>query len=111
MSNDAVNGCPVAIAVIPVARAVTVTAIAVPGMAVISAAPVAVIPGARPDKDAVYEPARTVVAVWSASVWVIRVVAIRADRGRTHSGNHRTYANAYRDLSMSASSEGEKQNT
>jgi hypothetical protein len=41
-------------------------------------APIAVVPGSGTDEDAAEEPARSVVAVRSASVRVVRVVAIRA---------------------------------
>jgi hypothetical protein len=41
-------------------------------------APIAVVPGSGTDEDAAEEPTRSVVAVRSASVRVVRVVAIRA---------------------------------
>src|SRR5579872_4290030 len=47
----------------------------------------AVVPGASADEDAADKPARAIVAVRRARVWVIRVVAVSAD-GRTNRGDH-----------------------
>jgi hypothetical protein len=41
-------------------------------------------PRASPDEDSVEEPIRAVVTVWRASVWVIIIVAIGADRCRAN---------------------------
>lgn len=110
MTDEPANRGVIRIPVIAVAGAVTVTAITVPGATVVTMTPVAV-PRTCADKDAIHEPARTVVAVRSASIWIIRVVTIGANRSRANAGNYGTYANADRDLRMSTSSEGEKQNT
>jgi hypothetical protein len=50
--------------------------------AIESATPVAAIPRPGADKDATYEPARSVIAVGRASVGIIRIVAVRTDWGR-----------------------------
>jgi hypothetical protein len=42
----------------------------------------AAIPGACADEDAAVEPVGSVIAVRGASVWIIRVIAIAADRCR-----------------------------
>jgi hypothetical protein len=111
MTTEASNRGVIRVASIAITGAVAVTAITVPGPTVITMPPVAVIPRTRADKDAVRKPARTVIAVRSAGIWVIRVVTIGANRSRTNTGNHGTHANTHRDLCASASSEGEKQNT
>src|SRR5271156_1055311 len=53
------------------------------GPAIIWMSP-AVVPGACADKDPAREPARTIVAVGCASVRIVRVIAVRADRRATH---------------------------
>ncbi|MEA2775765.1 MAG: hypothetical protein QOF90_1171, partial [Acetobacteraceae bacterium] len=57
-------------------------AAAVPAAVEPAMAPIAVVPGSGTDEDAAEEPTRSVVAVRSASVRVIRVVAIRAPWSR-----------------------------
>lgn len=106
MVDIAANRGAIRVAVIAVAWA-----IAVPGMAVITVSPVAVIPRARADEDAIYEPVRAVVSVWSAGIWVISIVAVGANWSRPNGSGNGTYANAHRDLSMSTTGDSEEQNT
>jgi hypothetical protein len=78
-----------AVAVIAVSTAVAVTA-------TVATPVVAVVPGAGTDKDAAYEPVRSVIAVGGAIVRGIIVVAIGADwRGAVIDGG--AYANAEGD--------------
>ena len=44
----------------------------------------AVVPGACADKDPAREPTRTVVAVGRASIRIVRVIAVSADRRASH---------------------------
>ncbi len=64
---------------------------------------VSVIPGASADKYAANKPVRPVIPVWSASVRIIAVVSIRANRRRPDARDNRSYANTNRHLSRSAS--------
>jgi len=64
------------------AAIVSTTAIVSTATPVPTAAPVAAIPRASADKEATYEPARSVIAVRRASVGIIRIVAVGTDRSR-----------------------------
>jgi hypothetical protein len=80
-----------------VAASVAVAATVAPAGATIVAAsptptaasPISVIPRAGADEYAASEPVRTVVAIRRASVRVISVVAVRANRSRANSYAHR----------------------
>jgi hypothetical protein len=82
VSNSAVIA--IVIARVPVVSRVPIaTAAIVPAAAVVSAAaPISVVPGAGADKETTHEPARSVVAIGRAGVWVIRIVAPGTDRSR-----------------------------
>jgi hypothetical protein len=101
-SSIAITGTSVPIAV--------AAAIAVHAAVSIS---VAAIPGAGPDKDAAVEPRRSVVPVGRASVGIVSVVAIGADRSRIAIApiDRATNSNANRDLGMRISRGGEQQDT
>jgi len=106
-----VTGSSIAITGTSVPIAVT-AAIAVHAAVSIS---VATIPGAGPDKDAAVEPRRPVVPVRRASVGIIAIVAIGADRSRVAvavSPIHRaTDPNSNRDLGMGISRSREQEDT
>jgi hypothetical protein len=83
--------------------------------AAVSTISVAAIPGAGADKDAAVKPRWSVVPVGRASVGIIAVVAIGADRSRVAvavSPIHRaTDPNSNRDLGMGISRGREQQDT
>ena len=69
------------------AKAITTATVEAPAIettAVETAAVESMEPRASPDEDSVEEPIRAVVAVRRASVWVIIIVSIRANRGRAN---------------------------
>lgn len=75
----------------------------------VSRAPIAVIPGTSADEDAAHEVVRAIVAVGSAGVRIITVVAIGTDRCWSNGDADGTYSNANSDLGLRAS-RSEKQN-
>jgi hypothetical protein len=83
MSESAATGVPVATAGVPVAAPrVAAVVVATP---VSTAAIVAVVPRAGADKDAADEVIGTVKAIRCASVGVVAIVSIRANRSRADS--------------------------
>jgi hypothetical protein len=101
----------IAVAGTPIPIAVT-AAIAVDAAVSIS---VAAIPRPGTDKDAAVEPRRSVVPIRRASVWIVAVVAIRADRSRVAvavTPIHRsTDPNSNRYLGMRIGRGGDQQDT
>jgi hypothetical protein len=85
--------------------------VAVTGVAMtpVVGTPIAVIPGACADEDAVHEPARAVVAIGGASVRIVAIVAVGADGSRTYNGGANAYTDS--DLRMGAAGCGEEQNS
>jgi hypothetical protein len=79
--------------------------------AVIRMAVIAVIPGARSDERAAYEPAGPVEAVRRASVRKVAVIAVSANRGRANAHSDRPHANAHGNLRARAASHNKKQNS
>jgi hypothetical protein len=75
----AVRAASPVIAVSSVIAASSVSASAVIAASIIATSVIPLIPGARANEDAVDEEARTVVSIWRAGVWIIRIVAIRAN--------------------------------
>lgn len=67
----------------------------------------AVIPRARANEDAADEVVRPVIAVWSAGVRIVAVVAVGADRRRAVDGAH---SNGYANLRVGIA-RGKKQNS
>jgi hypothetical protein len=57
-------------------------------------------PGAGANEHSACEPIRSVVAVGSASVWVVSVVAIGADRSRPHGNADRSHSNSDTDSDL-----------
>jgi hypothetical protein len=104
-SSIAITGTSVTIAV----------AAAIAVHAAVSTISVAAIPGAGAEKDAAVKPRRSVVPVGRASVGIIAVVAISADRSRVAvavSPIHRaTDPNSNRDLGMGIGCSREQQDT
>lgn len=90
---------------------VSIVASTIPTVTVIAATVVAatVIPGTSADEDAANEVARTVVAIGCASVWIVAVIPISADRGWTDANSHGANTDADRDLGFGLSGSGEKQ--
>ena len=104
----AVNGSAVARPISP-ARASIVAAPVIPA-AVVGRTPVRVIPGSDAHEHATGKVAGTPIAVRRACVWIIRVVAIGADRLR--SNGHRANSNADSDSHLRLCARGrEKQNS
>jgi hypothetical protein len=68
-------------AVITTATVITAATV-VPTATVVPATPITVVPGAGADEEATHEPARSVVAIGSAGVRIIRVVAPGTDGSR-----------------------------
>jgi hypothetical protein len=71
---------------------------------------VAVVPGAGADEDAAGEVIRSVVAVWSAGVRIVAVVAVSADWRRADGTVYGTYSNAHPNLRVGAA-RSKKQNS
>jgi hypothetical protein len=90
----------------PIAEAPAV--VAESGAAIKAASEVAAIPGARADKHAAYEVVRPVIAIRRASVRIVVVVTIGADRGWSIAPVCGTYSNAERHLRLRVSC-GKKQ--
>jgi hypothetical protein len=89
--------------------AITVAA----AISVATVAPAAVIPRAGANKEAADEPARTVIAVGSAAIRCVRIVAPITDRGTIGIGcvdNRRTDANSNPNLSVCRGRESKRQN-
>src|SRR5262249_21853706 len=63
-----------------------IEAAAIVAVPVVATAPIAVIPGAGADEDAVHEVTRAVVAVGGAGVRIVAVIAIGTDWSGTHDG-------------------------
>lgn len=95
-------------AIISAVAGASVIAAAVVRAAIVAAPVVAVEPRSGADKDAVHKPIRAVVAIGSASIRVVIVVAVSAGGGRTVV--HRT-SDADRDahLGLGAAAKNEKQ--
>jgi hypothetical protein len=106
---------------IPITRVITITvtsAVAPSGPIRVAwptiesmAIPAAVIPRAGANEYSIHKPTGPVVAIGSASVWVVSVVAISANRRCSNANTHWPYSNAYRNLSVSASCNSKKQNS
>lgn len=94
---------------VSVAGPITIPSTIEGGVAIVAMAPIAVIPGAGADEDAANEVVRAIVAVGSAGVRIITVVAISADRCWSNGDADRTYSNANSDLGVRAS-RSEEQN-
>jgi hypothetical protein len=72
---------------------------------------ISVIPRAGTDERAAYKPARPIVTVRRASVRIIAVVSICANRRWAYGGGNRTNSNAHGNLGMGASCHDKKQNS
>jgi len=87
---------------VSVAAVVSIVAAAI-SAPVAGVSPAPTVPGASADKYAAYEPVRSVIAVRSASVRIIRIIAPRADRGTvgirsSHNRRPDTNTDTYGDL-------------
>jgi hypothetical protein len=105
-------GVSAAIAIAAVAAAITVAAPISPATVTPTAAPAPVVPGSGANEEAAGEPARTVIAVGSARIRVIRIVAPIASRGTIGIGrvhHRRTDANTDCDLSICRRGENQRQ--
>jgi hypothetical protein len=87
-------------------------ATAVPAMSVIASAivTIAVIPGPSPNENTAHEVGWPVIAIGCASIGVVTIIPIRADRSRANPNTHRTDTDANGNLGMSLSGNCEKQN-
>jgi hypothetical protein len=90
-------------------EATSIVAVPVVTMTPVVGTPIAKIPGACADEDAVHEPARAIVAIGGASVRIVAVVAVGADRSRTNNGAANGHADS--DLRMGTADCGEQQNS
>ena len=92
--------------------AMTIVAAAVIAAATVEATAIvaAVIPGAGADEDSTKEVVRAVVAVGGASVRVVAVVTVGADRGGADGAVHGTYPDAHANLRLGGTS-SKKQNS
>ena len=106
----------IAVTTVGISTAITVTASIAPAAAIAITAPAVMpaptVPRSGADKHAAREPARTVISIGRASIWVIRVIAPIADRraviisiGIGHNRRPNSYSN--RDLSICFSGEGQ----
>jgi hypothetical protein len=101
------NGSP-----IPIARPVAVSMpIPVAWTAIKSVPVIAVIPRAGADERAAYEPARPIVTVRRASIRIITVVSIRANRRWAYDCGNGTNSNTHGNLSVSTSCHDKEQNS
>jgi hypothetical protein len=96
------------------APTVIAVAVAVPGSATV----VAAIPGPCADEKSARKPARSVIAVWSASVGIIRVITVSASWGTVpvvaviaDRGNHWANSDADCDLRMRSKGSGNGEKT
>jgi hypothetical protein len=107
VSDVRMNGRP-----IPIAWPVAVSMPIPVAWTAVKSVPIrAVIPGAGADEPAAYEPARPIVAVRRASVRIIAVVSIRANRRWAYGCSNRTNSNAHGNLGVSAFCHDKKQNS
>lgn len=103
----AVKAFPAEAVAIVAATSVIATAPVVKIASVPAVTVIAVIPGTDADEDAVHEPVRAVVAVWGASIRIIVVIAIGANRGGANDDGG-SNGNAEADLGMSTARRGKE---
>jgi hypothetical protein len=88
---------------VTVIAGMTVVAMSIVAMTVIRVTPTPSVPGTNADEDAANKPGRSVIAIRSAAVWIVRVITPRAIRRSIvhRSGNNgRPNADSHRDLSI-----------
>jgi hypothetical protein len=103
---------------VPITRVVSIACAIAPSGPIRVAGPAiepmtvpAVVPGAGANEHSIRKPAWPIVAIGSACIWVVSVVAISASRRCAHADAHWPHSNANRHLSMSASRNSKKQNS